>query len=298
MEKEELKALSREEVKNYITGIWKSLWDGSAGNAYVSVEVLGSTVEEVKEALVTLVKEENSEVIDMLVSNNLWLHEDCAKDDGCVRMAYWKGGIDFAYKLSKVLPGTIVVCEDGGWYGVNECIVAIKGNKAVPGKDYTGVMEYSSESDHEDDEDDDEESYFTVELKITDKKGNTTYAGGGMISEEYTEKYKMWANKIYEKRNDEKTQYIVKAYEEELGEELFIVNSNKSKAETMEILSMAARYSTMDIEMEVEEGIAEYDEYYEEIRDNDECGLYKFQQYVKLRGLEIKALEYDFEFEW
>jgi len=201
MEKEELKALSREEVKNYITGIWKSLWDGSAGNAYVSVEVLGSTVEEVKEALVTLVKEENSEVIDMLVSDNLWLHEDCAKDDGCVRMAYWKGGIDFAYTLSKTLPDTIVICEDGGWYGIDECIIAKNGGKAVPGIDYTGVMEYSLESDSEDfeedeDEDDEEELYFTVELRITDKKGNVTYVGGGMISQEDTEKYKSWANVI------------------------------------------------------------------------------------------------------
>lgn len=92
--------------------------------------------------------------------------------------------------------------------------------------------------------------------------------------------------------------YIVKAYEEECGIELFVVSSDKTKEETMEILKMAARYSTVDDFLEIEEGIKEYDEYYETIINNCNCGLHKFEQYVELKGLEIETLNYDFEFEW
>ena len=92
--------------------------------------------------------------------------------------------------------------------------------------------------------------------------------------------------------------YIVKAYEEELGTELYVVNSNKTQEETMEILKMAARYSTVDDSLEIEEGVEEYDEHYEEIINILDCGLYKFEHYVKLKGLEIESLIYDFEFEW
>lgn len=92
--------------------------------------------------------------------------------------------------------------------------------------------------------------------------------------------------------------YFVKAFEEELGANLYIVTSDKSEEETMAILEMAAKYSTVDTDLDIEAGIAEYDEYYEEIINNQECGLYKFEQYVELRGLEIKPLNFDFEFEW
>jgi len=92
--------------------------------------------------------------------------------------------------------------------------------------------------------------------------------------------------------------YFVKAFEEECGTDLYIVSSDKSEEETMEILEMAARYSTVYSDMEIEEGIAEYDEYYEEIINNEESGIYKFEQYVELRGLKIRPLFYDFEFEW
>ena len=92
--------------------------------------------------------------------------------------------------------------------------------------------------------------------------------------------------------------YIVKAFEEECGIDLYIVYSDKTKGETMEILEMASRYSTVDAYLEIDEGVKEYDEYYEEIINNDECGLYKFEQYVKLRGLKTELLKFDFEFEW
>lgn len=95
-----------------------------------------------------------------------------------------------------------------------------------------------------------------------------------------------------------KNDFVVKAYEEEIGTELYIVTSDKPKEETMEILKMAARYSTVDAELEIDEGIAEYDEFYKEIVDNQDCGLHKFVQYVELRGLKIKPITYDFEFEW
>ena len=94
--------------------------------------------------------------------------------------------------------------------------------------------------------------------------------------------------------------YFVKASEEECGTDLYIVRSDKSEEEVMEILEMASRYSRVvygDFAT-IEEGIEEYDEYYEEIINNDECGLYKFEQYVKLRGLQISPLCFDFEFEW
>lgn len=92
--------------------------------------------------------------------------------------------------------------------------------------------------------------------------------------------------------------YFVKAFEEELGTNLYIVTSDKSEEETMAILEMAAKYSTVDTDLDIEDGIAEYDEHYEEIINNQECGLYKFEQYVELRGLKIKPLDFDFEFEW
>ena len=93
-------------------------------------------------------------------------------------------------------------------------------------------------------------------------------------------------------------EYIVKAFEEELGTNFYIVTSDKPKEETMTILEMAARYSTVDTELEIKEGIAEYDEHYEEIINNQDSGLYKFEQYVELRGLKIRPLVCDFEFEW
>ena len=195
MSVESLKALSKEEIKAYITNIWEGqpLWDGSAGNAYVSVEVLGSTLDDVKEALITLIKDfGNNEVEKMLVKDCLYLHESSLVDDGYIRMAYWKGCCYFACTLSKVLPEALVICEDEGWYGTNECVIAKKGKKAIPGRDYIGDMEYCINQDI----DDDEEVYYDVDLQIMDAKGHITSVGGGMISEEDTENYKKWANKV------------------------------------------------------------------------------------------------------
>ena len=94
--------------------------------------------------------------------------------------------------------------------------------------------------------------------------------------------------------------YIVKAFEDDCGIDLYTVYSDKTKEDTMEILEMASRYAVVDTDLEIDEGIKEYDEYYEEIVNNDECGLYKFEQYVELRGLKIELLkfDFDFEFEW
>ena len=93
-------------------------------------------------------------------------------------------------------------------------------------------------------------------------------------------------------------EYIVKAFEEELGTNFYIVTSDKPKEATMAILEMAAKYSTVDTELEIEEGVTEYDEHYEKIIENQDNGLYKFEQYVELRGLQIRPLVCDFEFEW
>lgn len=92
--------------------------------------------------------------------------------------------------------------------------------------------------------------------------------------------------------------YYVKAKEEELGTDMFVVTSDKSEEETMAILAMAARYSTVNTELSIEMGVEEYDEHYEAIVNNQECGLYKFVQYVELKGLKITGFECDFEFEW
>lgn len=94
--------------------------------------------------------------------------------------------------------------------------------------------------------------------------------------------------------------YYVKAFKEECGTDLYIVISNKSEEETMKILKMASKYSKAVYgEFDtIEKGIEAYDEYYEKIINNDESGIYKFEQYVRLRGLKIKHLNFDFEFEW
>ena len=193
MTSEELKALSKEEIKEYITGIWSEgrLWDGTASNAYVSVEVLGASLDEVKEALATLAKDyENEEVIEMLGKDILSLHENYLEENGRIIMAYWKGSLDFAYTLSKVLPNMLVICNDDGWYGVDECIIAKNGEDAKPGVDYEGNMQYCLNDEFE------AETYYEVELQIIDTKGNMTYVGGGMISEEDTKNYKKWASYV------------------------------------------------------------------------------------------------------
>ena len=193
---------SKEDIRKYIDELWSpnSLWDGSAGNAYVSVEVLGASLEEVKNTLAELATKEK-EVADILENNSLYLHEDSISNTGYVRMAYWKGSVDFADTLSAALPGKIVVCEDNGWYGYDYCVISINGHDAIPGKDYEGYMEYNLNPDYidkDDEEIEEEEQYYEVNLTITDKNGNETSVGGGMISFEDIEGYKTWANVVKE----------------------------------------------------------------------------------------------------
>lgn len=172
-----------------------NLWDGSAMNAYINVEILGVTPDEFKETLTTLAL--SNESINQIISNNeLYIHESILDNDSNILMAYWKGDISIGYILSEAFVDKLVICEDNGWYGTDYCAVSINGREAVPGKDYDGDMEYCVNPDFEDEEED--EQYYEISLIITDKDGNQAGAGGGMIAADDVEGYKTWANRIKE----------------------------------------------------------------------------------------------------
>lgn len=96
----------------------------------------------------------------------------------------------------------------------------------------------------------------------------------------------------------EMRKYVVQAYEEECGTDVFVISSDKTEEETMTIIRMAAKYARVCDDYDIEEGIIKYDEYYETIINNSECGLSKFQQYIELKGLKIEPIIYDYAFEW
>lgn len=97
-------------------------------------------------------------------------------------------------------------------------------------------------------------------------------------------------------------QYIIKSYEEELGEEFWIVKVPKSVSheEAYRVFEMAKKYARMDAYLEVDEGIVEYDEHYEAMAEEYENGngMYTFNAYLELHGYEVESMDYDFEYEW
>lgn len=98
-------------------------------------------------------------------------------------------------------------------------------------------------------------------------------------------------------------QYIIKSYEEELGEEFWIVKvpNGVSHEEAYKVFEMAKKYAYyMDTSLDEDEGIAEYDEHYETMAKvfEDENGMDTFNAYLELHGFEVKSMDYDFEYEW
>ena len=94
--------------------------------------------------------------------------------------------------------------------------------------------------------------------------------------------------------------YIVKAHEEELGEELFqvVFPVNTPRTEALERLEMASRYAWVIYGDEA----SDYDEYFDKMLEVKECsnGLSTFIYYLELRGCTVTKIEtpVDFEFEW
>lgn len=211
MTAEEILNSTKQEIKERINHFWSKdrLWDGSAGSAYIEVEVLGASIEEVKDALVELAINKDVDVIHILTCDCLFLHESSIRNTESVRMAYWKGNVDFADALSTALPGKLVLCEDCGWHGYDYCKISINGRKAIPGKDYDGIMEYCENSDYYFDieEGGDEYKYYEVNLTITDKNNNRTFLGGSSISSDDIEGYKAWANSVKKINMEESYDY-------------------------------------------------------------------------------------------
>lgn len=98
-------------------------------------------------------------------------------------------------------------------------------------------------------------------------------------------------------------QYIIKSYEEELGEEFWIVKvpNGVSHEEAYKVFEMAEKYAHyMDTSLDIDEGIAEYDEHYEVMAEEYENsqGQEAFNVYLELHGFEVESMDYDFEYEW
>lgn len=98
-----------------------------------------------------------------------------------------------------------------------------------------------------------------------------------------------------------KTNYIVKAYEEELGSNYFSVTvpEGTSKEEVYKNFEMAAKYAQYFLD----EDPAEYDEHFEDMakyRESDN-GMYTFNHYLEeYCGYKVEEItgNYDFWYEW
>lgn len=98
-----------------------------------------------------------------------------------------------------------------------------------------------------------------------------------------------------------KTNYIVKAYEEELGSNYFSVEvpEGTNEEEVYKNFEMAAKYSGWFIDEDPED----YDEHFEdmaEYRESDN-GMYTFNHYLeKYCGYKVTEItdDYDFWYEW
>ena len=96
-----------------------------------------------------------------------------------------------------------------------------------------------------------------------------------------------------------KTEYIIKAYEEELGSELFIVTvpMGTNESEVYKNFIMAEKYATVDDSYSADE----YDEHFEDMLAfrQDSNGMYTFNYYLEeYCGYKVKPLIYDFDYEW
>lgn len=96
-----------------------------------------------------------------------------------------------------------------------------------------------------------------------------------------------------------KTQYIVKAYEEELGSELFmvIVPEGTDGVEVYQNFEMAQRYATVY----AGDDANEYNEHFEDMLKfrEESNGIDTFNYYLEeYCGYKVKPFRYDFEYEW
>ena len=96
-----------------------------------------------------------------------------------------------------------------------------------------------------------------------------------------------------------KTQYIVKAYEEELGNEFFLVTvpEGTDENEVYENFEMAGRYANVS-DCDNKDN---YDKHFRAMVNMREecCGTEVFQYYLtKYCKYKVKEITYDFEFEW
>lgn len=96
-----------------------------------------------------------------------------------------------------------------------------------------------------------------------------------------------------------KTKYIVKAYEEELGIELFIITvpEGTDEKEVYKNFEMAEKYATIYDG----DNADEYDEHFEDMVafKEDSNGMYTFNYYLEQYcGYKVEELVYDFKYEW
>lgn len=96
-----------------------------------------------------------------------------------------------------------------------------------------------------------------------------------------------------------KTTYIVKAYEEELGSERFIVTvpNGTSRTEVFEKFLMAEKYATVCSN----DNADEYDEHFEDMLRyrEDSNGVDTFNYYLEeYCGYKVESFVCDFEYEW
>jgi hypothetical protein len=96
-----------------------------------------------------------------------------------------------------------------------------------------------------------------------------------------------------------KTQYIVKAYEEELGDEYFLVTvpEGTDESKVYDNLEMAAKYARVNFDNEPEY----YDEHFEDmVSYREECnGTETFNYYLEeYCGYTVTETRYDFNFQY
>lgn len=97
-----------------------------------------------------------------------------------------------------------------------------------------------------------------------------------------------------------KTIYIVKAYEEELGAEWFMITVPQGTPgiKVYNNLAMAEKYSTVSIYDDKEDG---YDEHFEDMLEfrQDTNGTETFNYYLEeYCGYKVEKITCDFEYEW